>query len=158
MSRTLTLLLASAAAFLAAAAIWPWLPSATASRPTAETARPAADSGAIAGLPPLASFAATVERPLFSPSRRPATADRQAPPGTNIEIRYRLQGLVTAGHERRALLKEAAGQRRLEVGEGDAVEGWIVKRIEQDRLVLSSSTGEATLTLGRAGAATPTKP
>jgi len=154
----LTVLLVSAAAFFAALAIWPWLPSATALRPGAGAAGPAAGTGTIAALPPLANFAATIERPLFSPSRRPAAADRPAPAGTSIEIRYRLQGLVTAGHERRALLKEAAGQHRLEVGEGDMVEGWTVKRIEQDRLVLSSPSGEATLTLGQAGAGAPTRP
>jgi hypothetical protein len=43
------------------------------------------------------------------------------------------------------------------VGSCDAVEGWIVKRIEQDRLVLFSPAGEKTLTLGRTGAA-PAKP
>jgi hypothetical protein len=69
-----------------------------------------------------------------------------------------LQGLITAGQEKRALIADAASSRRLEVGEGDSVEGWIVKRIEQDRLVLSSPAGEAILTLRRTGTPPPAKP
>ena len=147
-----------AAALIAALAIWLWLPENIASRRSPEAPSPAADWGVIASLPPLASFAATIERPLFSPSRRPAAMAPTALPGATIEIHYRLQGLITTGRERRALLKEAASQRKIEVGEGDVIEGWIVKQIEQDHLVLSSPVGEATLTLGRTGAASPAKP
>jgi type II secretory pathway component PulC len=102
-------------------------------------------------LPGLAAYAAIVERPLFVPSRRP-------PPDvtSSIEGRYRLLGIVGAGAKRRAFV--ADGTRRIEVGEGDAIDGWTVKEIEQDRVLLTSPAGDAAaLKLARA-APEPVKP
>jgi type II secretory pathway component PulC len=64
-----------------------------------------------------------------------------------IDGRYRLLGLVIAGSARHALIAPIAGGRTLELGEGEAVDGWTVTRIERDRVVLSSPAGEATLGL-----------
>jgi len=147
MTRPLTLALAALCALLAGAALWPWLPASEAAPRPPETARPAASANPFAALPPLADFSATVERPLFSPTRRPAA---NAPAFTGgIGERWRLQGLLVAGKSRRAQLAEIAGGRILELGEGDKLEGWTVKKIEQDRLLLSSPAGEATLTVRR---------
>ena len=141
--------LAGAGVLLSVLAIWPWVaPLAAPGRATAAADTPPPDP-AIADLPPLASFRAVFERPLFSPSRRPP-ADGKAPVlGIGIAERYRLLGLLTAGQARRALLAE--GTRRFEVAEGAALDGWTVVRIEQDRVVLSSPGGETELRLHRAG-------
>jgi hypothetical protein len=55
----------------------------------------------------------------------------------------------------------ADGERRFEIAEGATLEGWTVARIEQDRVLLSSSSGRAVLTLRRAaelGAEAPAAP
>lgn len=140
-----------------ALAAWPWLAPEAGSAPRPE--KVAAPSPAIAALPPQATFSAIVDRPLFSPTRRP-------PPGSNaattgIEARYRLLGLIVSETVRRAWL--ADGNRHFDVGEGDKLDGWTVARIDQDRLVLKSATGEAVLALRRpteesAGKELPPKP
>jgi hypothetical protein len=150
-------LLAAAATFLAAIAFYPWLaPLAApdASGRPGETPRAAAG---IAPVPAFAAFSAALDRPLFSPSRRPAATAN--PAGSGLAGRYRLLGLVSAGDARHALI--ADGERRFEIAEGATLEGWTVARIEQDRVLLSSSSGRAVLTLRRAaelGAEAPAAP
>jgi hypothetical protein len=143
--------LSALAAVFVALAIWPWLV------PPMPTSRPSVGPSMVApgpsptNLPGLAAYAAIVERPLFVPSRRP-------PPDvtSSIEGRYRLLGIVGAGAKRRAFV--ADGTRRIEVGEGDAIDGWTVKEIEQDRVLLTSPAGDAAaLKLARA-APEPVKP
>lgn len=139
------LALAAANIVVAALALWPWLPSRAPAQASAAAA--AADATAkLASLAPFADFAETSARPLFAATRRPA-------PGAallGVDGRYRLIGLVIAGAARHALIAPVAGGRALELGEGEAVEGWTVTRIERDRVVLSSPAGEATLGLARA--------
>ena len=142
----LNLGLAGAAVLLAGLAIWPWVAPVEASGRLAETTDTPVP--AIADLPPLATFRAVFERPLFSPSRRPPPDGKAPGPGIGVAERYRLLGLVTAGEARRALLAE--GTRRFEIAEGAALDGWIVARIEQDRVVLSSPRGKTELRLQRA--------
>jgi hypothetical protein len=138
---------------VATLAVWPWLPGhAPSSEPTA--ASDGRDAPRLVSLPPFASFDATLDRPLFSPSRRPQAASASGP-GASIDSRYRLQGLVIAGKTRHALVTPAAGGPALELAEGATLEGWTVKRIEQDRVVLVSPSGEAVLKLQRAGPAPP---
>jgi hypothetical protein len=157
MRRPLTLALCAANVALAALALWPFLPESAHSERVPVLAGAGADAPTLQRLPPLADFGATLERPLFSPSRRPqAVAVRL---GAGIETRYRLQGLVIAGTERRALIAATDGGRTLALGEGDGLEGWVVKRIEQDRVVLTSPAGEAVLAVRQGGGApAPIKP
>jgi hypothetical protein len=141
--------LAGAAVLLSVLAIWPWVaPLAAPSRATAVADAPP-PAPPITDLPPLATFRAVFERPLFSPSRRPSSDGNAPVLGIGVAERYRLLGVLTAGEARRALLAE--GTRRFEIGEGAALDGWTVARIEQDRVVLSSPGGETELRLHRAG-------
>ena len=139
--------LGAAALVFAGIAVWPWLvppiPAvrAAASPPAQTTAPP------LPSLPPLASYAAIVERPLFSPSRRPAVGARAAL-GPSIESRYRLVGIIAAGPKKKALVAE--GARRVEIAEGDTLDGWTVTTIGKDRVTLTSPTGEAALKLAPA--------
>ena len=137
--------LVAATLLLAGAAVWPWLPSGPASAEAVAPASRASEGAAVPDLPPLANLASIAQRPLFSPSRRPATIEKPAAAPAGFSGRYRLVGLIAAGGHRRALLAE--GTHTVEIGEGEALDGWAVKRIEQDRLVLSSAAGETVLTL-----------
>ena len=153
--------LAGAAVLLTVLAIWPWVAPASAPGLSAEVSEAAPPAQAIADLPPLATFSAVFERPLFSPSRRPPPDEKVPALDGGVAARYRLLGLLTAGETRRALLAE--GSRRFEIAEGAALDGWIVARIEQDRMVLSSPVGETVLKLHRVGGnregpLTPEKP
>jgi hypothetical protein len=146
--------LSAAALFLSAFALWPWLvPPIPETRPLAVPS-PAPAAAAAVPLPPLASFAATVERPLFSPSRRPAPAAVTAasPAGEN---RYRLIGIVANGPKKAAFVADNA--RRIEIVAGDTLDGWTVKEISQDRVTLISPAGEWILRL-KPTATAPAKP
>jgi hypothetical protein len=138
-------LLGVIAAALAALVIWPWLQSPSSAQAPGATADAVSSSPALPTLPPVARFAAIAERPLFSPSRRPAPGEKAAPAGPGIEQRYHLLGLINTGDTRRALLSE--GKRRFAIAEGAALEGWTVTRIEHDSVVLSSPAGQAMLLL-----------
>ena len=137
-------LLGAAAAALVALAVWPWLISPAPARSVAAALDTAA-AQPVPSLPPLARFAAISERPLFSPTRKPAPGEKAAPAGPGIDQRYRLLGLMNTGDSRRALLAE--GKRRFVIAERGILEGWTVARIEHDRVVLSSPAGEAVLIL-----------
>ena len=133
-------MLAGAALGLAVIALWPWIVAPTPSLHPRAAPPPAAPAAAPAPLPPLASYKAVVERPLFSPSRR-------APPGAaatalapSIESRYRLVGVMGTGAKHRAFV--ADGPRRLQIVEGDLLDGWTVRQIAQDRVILSSPAGD----------------
>jgi hypothetical protein len=141
---------AGAVILLIGLAVWPWLaPDAAPERQV--PADLSAKSPVIAALPSFTTFSAVKDRPLFSPSRRPAAHSSSVTPSPGFE-RYRLIGLLTSGEMRRALL--ADGDRRFEIAEGAALDGWTIARIEQDRVVLSSPAGKTVLKLPRnAGAA-----
>lgn len=148
-------LLGGTAVVCAAIAIWPWLfPPVPATRPLA-TVPASAPAPALAPLPPLASFSAIVERPLFSPSRRPPPGATTAS-GPLVASRYRLLGVVATGPKKRAFL--ADGARHVDIAEGDRLDGWTVKQIGADSVLLSSPEGEAVLQLKPAAAEPPAKP
>ncbi|HWB49364.1 MAG TPA: hypothetical protein VG651_09660, partial [Stellaceae bacterium] len=84
------------------------------------------------------------ERPLFSPSRRPAAAAAAAP-GPGAESRYRLLGIVAAGAKRTAFITDNG--RRTDVGVGDRLGGWTVREIGRDQVTLAAPAGEVVLKL-----------
>ena len=144
--------LGATAVVFAAFAAWPWLsPPVPTVRPPAV---PPANSAAprLMTLPPLVHFAAIIERPLFSPSRRPPAVASGVP---SAEGRYRLLGVVASGPRKTAFV--ADGSRRLDLAEGDAIDGWTVKKIGTDNVVLTSPTGDTVLKL-KPAAAEPQKP
>jgi hypothetical protein len=130
------------AVLLAGLAAWPLLPMRSPPR-----LRPAAVSPTpvLAKLPPATAFAAVAARPLFSPSRRPPAAVQGPVAASGLVERYRLIGVVDAGGEQRALLLD--GTRRVRVEVGARLGGFAVSRIEHDRVVLTSPTGETVLPL-----------
>jgi hypothetical protein len=139
--------LGAAAILFAAIAAWPWLvPPVPSIRPLAAAAA-STPVPSVAAVPPLARYAAIVERPLFSPSRRPPPG-AQAAEGASIESRYRLVGIVATGPKKMAFIAE--GAQRRDIVEGDMLDGWTVSEIGQDRIKLTSPASEAVLKLSPA--------
>ncbi len=110
-----------------------------------------AEGAALPVLPPFEELAESLRRPLFVAARRAAPAPSQAgqvaPDGATIG-RYRLTGAVTSGDRRFVMLREGYTGRVLRVPEGSDIEGWTVKSIAQDRILLGSAAGEHSVVLG----------
>ena len=129
------------AALLVGAAAWPWLatedPVAIAAAPgaAAPVALPAVDPQALATV---------LERPLFSAGRRPAAAEGGAPAAAPRSA-LRVEGVVDAGGRRRAILRREGSAASLHLAEGDTVDGWVVRAISPDKVVLVSPAGELVL-------------
>ena len=96
-------------------------------------------------MPPLATYGETVKRPLFSPSRQPPDPSTEPPepkPVLNQDIKARLAGIIITPEGRLALLQKPQEKEAIRVSEGQTFEGWVVKSIQADRIVLNR--GEST--------------
>jgi hypothetical protein len=99
----------------------------------------------------LERLSATVDRPLFSPSRRPPPGpvaqapEPPAPPAPPPNLV--LSGIVMDGKNARAVVQLGAEKRTLHAQIGDNIDGWTVSRIEGRKLVLSLDGRFATFTL-----------
>lgn len=83
--------------------------------------------------PPLGRFAETLERPLFSSTRRPPAAKIvAAKPAPKIPLDLTLKGIVFSPEERIAIVAPIAqrrGQTLLRLSEGAMYQGWILEEI-----------------------------
>lgn len=119
--------------------VWPEFPS----LPTPEL--PVSPISHVTALP-LTEYAATWERPLFTPSRQPdpiaAPVPMMAPSLDDMVV----TGIVVTGAIRLALIKQ--GENRLKVKEGDVLlNGWKVTMISQRQIQLSHGSTSETLWL-----------
>lgn len=146
-AQRLSLLLLLGIGACAAAGGWTLTKPAPSAATTAPVAAKAAPPPVERALGPLAEFGETAARPLFAESRRAAAAATAAVPPRTATLR--LEGVITVGAAKHALLRDGGDGRRFRVGEGDEVAGWTVRRIERDRVVLASPDGEITLETGR---------
>jgi general secretion pathway protein N len=104
---------------------------------------------------PLDSFPAFLDRPLFSPSRRPAEIVLAVPetepvtvaPAPSIE----LTGLIITAQDSVGIIRlpGAGGVRRVVVG--DTVEGWLVEEIAPGRLLLRRGDQRTTVSAAKMG-------
>ena len=89
-------------------------------------------------LPPVIEFSETVERPLFMETRRPSPPPLPGPPAKSeppAPVSIQLMGVIESPKGRLALIAEAKGKyRRLRLK--DAIDGWEVTEIRDDRLFL----------------------
>lgn len=97
-------------------------------------------------LPPPEAFAAVLERPLFTPSRRPAravvpVAAVASDPEPELEAErqaeeppFRLVGTVSRRGRSEALVAPAAGGELARLGPGAELEGWVVTEIGPDHV------------------------
>jgi hypothetical protein len=122
----------------------------------ADAPAPAQGSSNITLSNPLAAqslerLSATVDRPLFSPSRRPPPGpvaqapEPPVPPAPPPDLV--LSGIVMDGQSARAVVRVGAQKKILHAQIGDNIDGWTVSQIEGRRLVLSLDGRFATYTL-----------
>jgi hypothetical protein len=106
-------------------------------------------------LPPLEDFNAIVDRPLFSPDRRPPPETGQvgepavaAEGSSSGEGQIVLAGTATDQSQRAvAILHDVSQSVQFRVWVGDEIAGWTVKAIRPRALVLGTATQEVTVTL-----------
>ena len=117
-------------------------------------------------LPPVAmvnpetEYAETANRPLFTPTRRPAPAAAQASatPAMN-KGQFTLTGVTIVGETKIALLREKSSGRVVRVEQGKDVNGITVAKIEPDRVTLTQGGDqEVVAMLVSKGAPPPTAP
>lgn len=102
--------------------------------PPASARKPSDEATSRYSMPPLQSFSAVTDRPLFSQSRRPspeATDDASGPWSSFV-----LAGIVITPDSREALIRHGTPPTISHVHEGQGIEGWIVNSILADRVVL----------------------
>ena len=96
-------------------------------------------------MPPLDTYREVTARPLFSATRRPAaTASHAAAPMAS----FALAGVVISSDGRVALIRQGKTPGLIRVKEGQQIEGWTVRSIAADRVVVSNGAADAEI--GRA--------
>lgn len=117
--------------------------------PAAAQARDAAFS-----MPAADEYSAIIERPLFSPGRKPPEGEVVAPAPESNEAdgdagrEIILTGTATDQADRAAaILHDAAQGINFQVRVGDKVDGWTIKAIQPRAVTLSTETQEVTVTL-----------
>ena len=105
-------------------------------------------------LPPVDSYAETLERPLFASDRQPHKAvpvskqpQKQQPVRQADPKRFVLSAVVMQGDMRVALLRDATNGTLTRLKEGSSVGGWALSEVRADSVVLSrgSATQEVQL-------------
>jgi len=105
-----------------------------------ETAPPAGLENPLAAIP-LGQLAATRNRPLFVPDRRPPPPvamvhDAPLAPPPAAPPSLSLLAIILDGHQRAIVRAESTGKiLRLQVG--DTIEGWRIARIEKQRIEIA---------------------
>ena len=99
---------------------------------------------------PIEANAATVERPLFTATRRAAPAGMAPAERTAGLIlgRYRLTGVIVTPRKRSILLA-SANNRTQTVVQGEAIDGWTLRSVERDRIVLENGGKQEVVPVGK---------
>jgi len=101
----------------------------------------------------LGHLSATLERPLFAPTRRPppppvlAVVRPPDPKPPSPPPSVALFGIITDAEQASAVLRVGPADKIMRVHIGDEVEGWKVTQIDWRKLVLSQNNRSATFTL-----------
>jgi general secretion pathway protein N len=109
-------------------------PAGAASATSAQQATVPPTSGTFA-LPPLQSYTAVTERPLFTPSRHPATTQTSSRPASESSAIV-LTGIVIAGDDKVALVADTNAGSLARYREGQTIGGWTLVTIQQDHIVI----------------------
>lgn len=93
-------------------------------------------------LPPLSRFNAILERPLFSPTRRPEEDDSGTVAGATLEelnAQWRLTGIMLVGAELKALLQQRSGDVQRILGTGMPLDdSWVLTEVHPDHIRLQA--------------------
>lgn len=95
---------------------------------------PAPQDAATFALPRVETFAAIVERPIFSPTRRPPPEAEVALDEAFSNLDLLLVGVVISSDERIAIVLPKNHTEVVRLGAGDLFQGWTVDMIEPDRV------------------------
>lgn len=107
---------------------------------------------AVLSLPALELFSALVERPVFSPTRRPEEEEAEESEPTQEPVskppNFSLAGIVIS-EKGRFVVAVQQGRKGgvVRVGEGRSIDGWKVARIEPDRAVFQRGETENLMVL-----------
>lgn len=156
------------AALLLVATIWPFVVPASPGDGDAAGRRPArpflVPSVADLALPPLETFSETLNRPLFTATRRPpspltslhgqaaapgpATPERTGPKGERLLLgTYLLNGIVVAADRKIVMLKHVGSGKTLRVGEGETLDDWTVASVTADQVTLRRGDREEKMSI-----------
>jgi len=157
------------AMLLLIATIWPFVAGVPDAEPkgapaAGQAARLLVPSPADFSLPPLETFSETLNRPLFTATRRPPSplASLQGdagppaptppaatgPKGEKLVLGiYLLRGIVVTSDSKLVLLKHATTGKSLRLTEGQKLDDWTVATIAPDHLVLSRGDQKQSVTL-----------
>jgi general secretion pathway protein N len=96
-------------------------------------------------LPPIETYAAITERPLFTRSRRPPSEEAPIPVAATLDLE--LTGVIISGEERIALLRDTETGVLMRLSVGDQVQGWFLTGIETEQVELQSDGRSVTIVL-----------
>ena len=123
--------------------------------PTAPLTRAAPASDDLSP-PPLSAYSAVIERPLFARNRRPLPPQAAAATAGNVNS-FVLAGVTVAAKQRIAFILHGTPPAIARLTVGQTIDGWTVREIGDDRVVLRNHTTEFTILLYK-DTATPEKP
>lgn len=83
---------------------------------------------------PVEYFSSILERPLFSPTRRPPAVGAVAPETTEAKLEIALVGVIISSDEQFALVRLKDAPRIVRLSVGYSVQGWILDSIEPSRI------------------------
>jgi general secretion pathway protein N len=115
-----------------------WSPAIEASPPAAGASKTAAPAPVFT-LAPLSAFSAVTDRPLFSSDRRPAP---QASETLGSWSALSLAGIVVTSASREVLIAHGNPAKLVHLQEGQSVDGWVVRAIEPDHVVVVNGSEE----------------
>ena len=122
------------------------LPEAT---PATASSQDAASETVIANLriPPVITYQAVVERPLFSDSRRPAQVapGGKAAQAAQLGAKWRLTGIVMAGDNSFVHVEGIRDRKTVRLKVGMPLDGWQLEEIEPDHVTFTSGGRSETL-------------
>jgi general secretion pathway protein N len=96
-------------------------------------------------LPPLASFAEVIERPLFSSSRRPTATETQQ--HVDQPLSASLAGIVISASSSSVIVAHGDPPLLTRLKQGDELDGWSVSSIEPNRVLFRRGGEERQLKL-----------
>ena len=102
----------------------------------------------VAPIVPEQAYAQVTERPLFTPTRRPAPPEPVGGKPTFNRGQFVLQGVIVVGDGRTALLREVTSGRIHRVERGKEVNGIKVEKIEPTEVTLAQGGETETVALG----------
>jgi general secretion pathway protein N len=120
-------------------------PPEIAAAPAAPAPSPVLSKPEAARLPPLSVYGEVLRRPLFSETRR--TPPEAASGLADSAEGFVLRGVVIDGDGKFALIEHGRPAALARLGEGQSIDGWTLRSIEPDRVLLADGTVQRELKL-----------